>query len=255
MPAITTQERDLVARETSTQTTVHLEWGPNAPWTARQHVRSQLPADLAPGRTCDLVLLTSELVTNAVEYSEAGPLELTVVRGLTFTRIEVCNPYERWVQAPAPQRPEPGQVRGWGLFLVEQLSARWGTSDSDCTVWFEFDHCEFPLSDVWTILQGVGYPATRDEIVAAAVAAAASPAEVTRLEGLDHESYESAEAACPELVYRRAESNPGLVVISPDVCAGCGFLRTPGERHSCTDEKALFFDSVNGVTATFERMD
>src|SRR3954453_12937893 len=72
MPAITTQERDLVARETSTQTTVHLEWGPNAPWTARQHVRSQLPADLAPGRTCDLVLLTSELVTNAVEYSEAG---------------------------------------------------------------------------------------------------------------------------------------------------------------------------------------
>src|SRR3954452_13744240 len=192
MPAITTQARDLVARETTTQTTIHLEWGPAAPWTAREHVRSQLPADLAAGRMCDLVLLTSELVTNAVEYSEAGPLELTVVRGLTFTRIEVCNPYERWVQAPAPQRPEPGQVRGWGLFLVEQLSARWGTSDSDCTVWFEFDHQESRLSDVWTILQTLGYPATRDDLVAAALAAASATSVITRLEGLEHESYENA---------------------------------------------------------------
>jgi len=213
MPAITTQERDLVARATTSETTIHLEWGPTAPWTARQHVRSQLAADLATGRLCDLVLLTSELVTNAVEYSETGPLELTVVRGLTFTRIEVCNPYERWVRAPEPQPREPDQVGGWGLFLVAQLSERWGTSDSDCTVWFEADHRESPLSDVWTILQAVGYPATRDDMVANALAAAAAPSVISHLEGLEHESYENAEAACLELVYRRAERTPGRVVI------------------------------------------
>src|SRR3954451_24889223 len=122
MPAITCRERDLVARETTTETTVRMTSGPTAPWQARQHVRSGLPEDLPAGRMCDLVLLTSELVTNAVEYSETGPLDLTVVKGLTFTRIEVCNPYESWVQAPEPQPPEPDRVGGWGLFLVEQLS-------------------------------------------------------------------------------------------------------------------------------------
>ena len=60
MPAITCWERDLVARE-STETTIRMASGPDAPWLARQHVRSQLPADLSAGRLCDLVLLTSEL--------------------------------------------------------------------------------------------------------------------------------------------------------------------------------------------------
>src|SRR5207247_2499983 len=64
-----------------------------------------------------------------------------------------------------------------------------------------------------------------------------------------------AEAACLELVYRRADSNPGLVAISAEVCESCGFARTPGEPHSCIEEKALFSDSVNAVTAEFERFD
>jgi anti-sigma regulatory factor (Ser/Thr protein kinase) len=255
MPAITCRERDLVARETTTETTIRMASGPAAPWQARQHVRSGLHANLSAGRLCDLVLLTSELVTNAVEYSEAGPLDLTVVRGDTFTRIEVSNPGESWAQAPVPKAPETEQPGGWGLFLVEQLSDRWGTSESDCTVWFEFDQPESRLSDVWTILQGVGYPATRGEIVGAALAAAGETSVVTRLEGLDHESYEDAEAACLELVYRRAEMNTGFVAITAEVCECCGFARAPGEPHSCIEEKALFSESVNAVTAAFDRFD
>ena len=255
MPAITCRERDLVARETTTETTIRMASGPAAPWQARQHVRSGLHANLSAGRMCDLVLLTSELVTNAVEYSEAGPLDLTVVRGDTFTRIEVSNPGETWAEAPEPRSPEADQVGGWGLFLVEQLSDRWGTSDSNCTVWFEFDHSWANLSDVWTVLQGVGYPATREEIVGAALAAAGATSVVTRLEGLDHESYEDAEAACLELVYRRAEMNTGLVAITAEVCECCGFARMPGEPHSCIEEKALFSESVNAVTAAFDRFD
>src|SRR4051794_14750311 len=101
MPAITSPERDLVARETTSQTTIRVAPGPGAPWQARQHVRAGLPPYLSAARICDLVLLTSELVTNAVEYSESGALELTVVRADTFTRIEVSNPDDSWAQAPA----------------------------------------------------------------------------------------------------------------------------------------------------------
>src|SRR6476661_7446804 len=106
MPAITCWERDLVARE-STETTIRMASGPDAPWLARQHVRSQLPADLSAGRLCDLVLLTSELVVNAVEYSTGAQMDLTVVRGETFTRIEVSSPGERWAAAPESHSPEP----------------------------------------------------------------------------------------------------------------------------------------------------
>jgi len=140
MPAITRWERDLVARETTTETTIRMAPGPTAPELARQHVRSGLLADMPTGCMCDLVLLTSELVTNAVEYSDAGSLDLTIVRGRTFTRIEVSNPDASWARAPEPHSLEPDQTGGWGLFLVEQLSDGWGTSDADCMVWFEFDH-------------------------------------------------------------------------------------------------------------------
>src|SRR3954465_2179620 len=255
MPAIPCRERDLVARETTIETTIRMASGPAAPWQARQHVRSGLHAKLSAGRMCDLVLLTSELVTNAVEYSEAGPLDLTVVRGDTFTRIEVSNPNETWAEAPERQSPDADQVGGWGLFLVEQLSDRWGTSDSHCTVWFEFDHSWAHLSDVWTVLQGVGYPATRGEIVGAALDAAAVRSVVTRLQGLDHESYEDAEAACLELVYRRAEMNTGLVAITAEVCERCGYASPPGEVPSCIEERAVFSEAANAVTAAFERFD
>jgi len=147
MPAITFRERDFVARETTTETTIRMAPGPTAPWLARQHVRSGLPAGLSAGRACDLVLLTSELVTNAVQYSEAGPLDLTVMLGDTFTRIEVSNPTQSWARAPESHSPEPDQTGGWGLFLVEQLSDRWGTSDTECTVWFEFDHSAAAAGD------------------------------------------------------------------------------------------------------------
>jgi anti-sigma regulatory factor (Ser/Thr protein kinase) len=154
MSAITCHERDLIARDITTETTIRMGTGPTTPLLARQHVRSGLPADMSAGRMCDLVLLTSELVTNAVEYSDAGSLDLTVVRGRTFIRIEVSNPDESWARAPEPNSPEPDQIGGWGLFLVEHLSDRWGTSDADCTVWFEVDHTASPFS--------AGFPISSD---------------------------------------------------------------------------------------------
>ena len=179
---------------------LRLARGVTAPALARHHVRSEIAALFTAGRLDDLVLLTSEVVTSAVEYSRAGAIEISVVGGTTFTRIEVSSPSEGWVRHSEPRANEPDEPGGWGLFLAEQLSDRWGVSESDHTVWFEFDHADdnFP---------------------------------------------------------GRVESNHSLVTITAEACERCGFPRTAGESHSCVEEKALFAESVNAVTGTFERFD
>jgi anti-sigma regulatory factor (Ser/Thr protein kinase) len=113
-----------------------------APALARRHVQDEITAPLPAGRLHDLALLTSEVVTNAVEHSRADAIELSVLAASTFTRIEVGNPGQAWHRRPEPRSGEPDEAGGWGLFLVEQLSDRWGVSDSDQTVWFELDHPE-----------------------------------------------------------------------------------------------------------------
>jgi anti-sigma regulatory factor (Ser/Thr protein kinase) len=111
-----------------------------APALARRHVQDEVTAPFTDSRLQDLALLTSEVVTNAVQHSRTAAIELAVVDGTTFTRIEVSNPGHPWDRRPEPRASEPDEAGGWGLFLVEQLSDRWGVSDSDRTVWFEFDH-------------------------------------------------------------------------------------------------------------------
>jgi anti-sigma regulatory factor (Ser/Thr protein kinase) len=39
----------------------------------------------------------------------------------------------------APEKPDAIQTVGWGLFLVERLSDRWGVGESGSAVWFEID--------------------------------------------------------------------------------------------------------------------
>ena len=133
-------QRTAVARDTTAATSHWLVRGVNAPSLARRHVQDEITAPFSAARLRDLTLLTSEVVTNAVEHSRGDAVELSVLAGPTLTRIAVGNPGQSWDRRPEPcpgDRNEPG---GWGLFLVEQLSDRWGVSDSDQTVWFEFDH-------------------------------------------------------------------------------------------------------------------
>ena len=58
-----------------------------------------------------------------------------------------------------------------------------------------------------------------------------------------------------EDIRRRVETNESIVAITHEACEDCGFPRTAGESHSCVEEKALFTESANAVTATFERID
>ena len=96
---------------------------------------------LSPRRLEDARLLVSELVTNAIRHAGLGDddlIKLVVVAGDRALRIEVCDPGRGFDLAePRPTRRAPS---GWGLYLVRELSDRWGVERSAQTrVWFELD--------------------------------------------------------------------------------------------------------------------
>jgi serine/threonine-protein kinase RsbW len=90
-----------------------------------------------PEQLYDASLCLSELVTNAVQHpdaSEREPIELAVAVTEEKLRVEVIDPGSGF----APTEVTQGDERGWGLFIVDQLSSRWGVSPGDRTaVWFE----------------------------------------------------------------------------------------------------------------------
>ena len=99
-------------------------------------------ADHLPSRRLeDARLLVSELVTNAIRHAGLGDdqvITLLVVAGERVLRIEVSDPGAGFdVAEPAPA---PGLSSGWGLYLVRELSDRWGVErDAHTRVWFEID--------------------------------------------------------------------------------------------------------------------
>ncbi|QVQ51709.1 ATP-binding protein [Spiractinospora alimapuensis] len=89
------------------------------------------------------ILLTSEVVTNAVVHSDSGApggkFDIAVIVGDGHVRVEVGDSGSSSV--PVPQERDAFDIadHGRGLDLVEALSARWGTADRDYgrMVWFE----------------------------------------------------------------------------------------------------------------------
>jgi len=116
----------------------HLPAGATAPALARATLSAvaHAPRDVAG----DVMLLTSELVTNAIRHSGSAPLDDVVVRvdpSDDVIHIEVLNPGPSFdPQVPAT----PSQTgTGLGLFLVDRLANRWGVErEGERTkVWFE----------------------------------------------------------------------------------------------------------------------
>lgn len=75
--------------------------------------------------TDDLLLVTSELVTNAVVHG-AGELEVRVHTGGNQVRLEVLDDGGTPVPEPPAAPPVVG-VGGRGLHLVRSMSQAWGT--------------------------------------------------------------------------------------------------------------------------------
>ena len=105
---------------------------------AARHALAGLDAVLDAGAFYDASLCVSELVTNAVLHADIGEdaelrldVRLDPDGGL---RVEVRDTGRGF----SPPEPADGGDGGWGLFLVDRLSERWGVTSGDGTcVWFE----------------------------------------------------------------------------------------------------------------------
>jgi signal transduction histidine kinase len=94
-----------------------------------------LLADLDPSRRADVLLLATELVTNAVRHGRP-PIAMAVESADATLRVEVQD-----AGGGRPARTaEPGPAGGWGLLLVDAAADRWGVLDGSTSVWFEIDH-------------------------------------------------------------------------------------------------------------------
>jgi hypothetical protein len=111
------------------------------------------------------------------------------------------------------------------------------------------------MEDLLVQLGRLRYPATRQDLIDAAVTGHAESATAARLESLADRTYMDADDVSFDLFGHRAESNPSVVAITAEPCERCGFPRTAGESHSCVEQKALFSEAANDVTDTFARFD
>jgi anti-sigma regulatory factor (Ser/Thr protein kinase) len=85
------------------------------------------------------LLLVTEVVANSVLHGRTNePIHVSVeARPETF-HVQVSDAGPSF--EPEVRRPGNESESGWGLFLVDALSDRWGVrSDGDITVWFEVD--------------------------------------------------------------------------------------------------------------------
>jgi anti-sigma regulatory factor (Ser/Thr protein kinase) len=105
-----------------------------SPAQARRFVRQSCPPSTAPEVLDTAVLLTSELVTNAVVHARSAVTVAVAISAATV-QVAVTDDGEGVpVLDPATDVAE----RGRGLGLVRELSASWGVASlaTGKTVWF-----------------------------------------------------------------------------------------------------------------------
>ncbi|WP_442538471.1 ATP-binding protein [Streptomyces pseudogriseolus] len=117
--------------------------GPEAPGQARAYVREVLGQDDPPvddDRLDDVLLVVSELVTNAVRYgTEPGDaVAVAILTTADRVRVEVRDPVRR---RPRMRNESGERARGRGLHIVDALAARWDVDDRPFgkSVWVEVD--------------------------------------------------------------------------------------------------------------------
>jgi anti-sigma regulatory factor (Ser/Thr protein kinase) len=116
---------------------------PTAPQAARMARQATLEALVVwrLGHLADIiVLLVSELVTNAVRHArpESAGMELRLEAAGGTLRIEVEDGDPRWPQPRTLTGPEES---GFGFVLVDALASKWGVRDTAAgkAVWVELD--------------------------------------------------------------------------------------------------------------------
>lgn len=117
-----------------------LEAHPASVAEARRRMSEMAEALLEESRMAELQLVLSEVVSNAIRHgSQTEPIRLAVTPKDDFLCVQVTDTGSGL--APRPRATVPDEHGGWGFFLIEQLTRRWGMTREDrhTRVWFEFD--------------------------------------------------------------------------------------------------------------------
>ena len=118
------------------QVSVDLPSRPDSPAAARRALKG-LEEHLGRDLLARVQLVVTELVANSYQHATGAPVRVAVeVRDGTVRGVvtDTGPGFDR-----PPGDPEVMQTVGWGLFLVERLSDRWGVAASGSAVWFEID--------------------------------------------------------------------------------------------------------------------
>jgi anti-sigma regulatory factor (Ser/Thr protein kinase) len=102
---------------------VPLAAGPAAAAEARGQVRAAICAWDVPVDASVAVLLTSELVTNAIRHEAGGTVTLAITCSYDELRVDV---HDTSHCLPVPVDAPPDAETGRGLMLVDSLSTEWG---------------------------------------------------------------------------------------------------------------------------------
>jgi anti-sigma regulatory factor (Ser/Thr protein kinase) len=112
--------------------------GRQAPAVARAAVERWLSGRVSDTLFDDVRLLVSELVTNSVRHARVtgdATIRVSVAVADGVVRLEVEDPGDGAIAAVPPDREHGG---GFGLYLVESLAERWGsTHEGNTRVWAE----------------------------------------------------------------------------------------------------------------------
>ena len=92
---------------------------------------SECTEGLSRGLRDDALLLTSELVANALKHGK-GVVTLRVAREPRDLLVEVSDQGHGAIE----MTPKPSSLGGWGLRVVDEVAADWGVRPGSTRVWF-----------------------------------------------------------------------------------------------------------------------
>jgi anti-sigma regulatory factor (Ser/Thr protein kinase) len=114
--------------------TLNLPQDASASGLARAAAKRYLVGRVDPERLNELMLVISELVSNASRHGR-GEIVLRLQVDDEVVRGEVIDQGEGFEGEIRERGPD--EVSGRGLFLVDALTSRWGVHEGTTHVWFE----------------------------------------------------------------------------------------------------------------------